>query len=223
MKTKILPFVLPILLLCISQCEKENPIINLNAPYFTITDEAFLNALIDNGVDTNGDSLISHDEAKEIEYLKLGASTIYGCYESIKITSYTGIEAFIGLNTLILVCGEAESLDLSNITSLEYLDCSHNKLRSLDISNCTDLKRLNCSDNWLHKLDVSNNTDLEYIECRENYIHDLDVSNCSKLTELRAWENFLETLEVSQNKLLTELICGHNLITELVVLLYRGL
>jgi Leucine-rich repeat (LRR) protein len=62
-----------------------------NAQNVNIPDTAFLYALIDESVDTNGDSLISYAEAEAVTYLEF----------SYKIISdMTGIEAFINLDTL---------------------------------------------------------------------------------------------------------------------------
>lgn len=64
----------------------------------TIPDKAFLYALIDEGVDTNGDSLISHAEAEAITYLGIAGSWDEGQPGEIK--NIRGIEAFINLDTL---------------------------------------------------------------------------------------------------------------------------
>ena len=53
-------FIVPILF---TQCEKEPD------PKITIPDDNFLNALIEFGVDANGDSIISPAEAEIITYL----------------------------------------------------------------------------------------------------------------------------------------------------------
>ena len=53
---KVLLFVLAVVLLC--QCKKE-----IEPKTVTIPDNNFLNALIEPGVDTNGDGIISHIEA----------------------------------------------------------------------------------------------------------------------------------------------------------------
>ena len=90
--------VLAVFLLC--QCKKDEP-----KPDFTITDNNFLEALIENGLDTNGDGIISTTEAEKRKYLNVSG---YG------ISDMTGIEAFVNLDSL---------------------DCSDNKLTTLDISN----------------------------------------------------------------------------------------
>ena len=92
----------------------------------SIPDTAFLYALIDEGVDTNGDSLISYSEAEAITSLDLGG----GHWSSRNISDMTGIEAFISLDTLICQNNKLTSLDVSNNTALTYLDCITNQLTS---------------------------------------------------------------------------------------------
>ena len=131
---KLLLFILTVVLL--SQCEEE-PISKLNIP-----DENFLAALIEEGVDNNGDGKISTTEAEVITYLDVsGTQDTPGEIENI-----LGIEAFTNLDTLI---------------------CSYNQLTTLDVSNNTALTVLHCFSNQLSSLDVSNNISLKIIQLRD--------------------------------------------------------
>ncbi len=76
------------LILLFSQCEKDPEPVD-------IPDQAFLDALIKVGVDTNRDGIISFEEAEAIDTL-----LVYG----EDITDLTGIEAFI--NLIVLGCGD---------------------------------------------------------------------------------------------------------------------
>ncbi len=124
----------------------------------TIPDTAFLYALIDEGVDTNGDSSISYTEAEAI--VSLDASSTYQVdgewIEREKIKNMTGVEAFINLDTLRCVANEIDSLNLSASVELNYLDCSDNyrTLASLDVSGNLALSTLLCSNGDLKSLDV---------------------------------------------------------------------
>jgi hypothetical protein len=87
-------FLLILAVFLISTCKKELGIERVNIP-----DQAFLQALIDEGVDTDGDANISSEEAEAITYLDVsGTGDLPG-----SIVNMTGIEAFINLDTLI--CG----------------------------------------------------------------------------------------------------------------------
>ncbi len=200
-----------------------------------IPDTAFLYALIDEGVDTNGDSLISNNEAEVVTSLDVS---------EMGITDMTGIEAFINLDSLLCNSNTLINLDVSNCMSLSYLDCAANQLISLNVSGCIGLKRLNCgsyydnSGNLLTELDVSNNTaletlfcasnqltsldlkdnrNLEILYCRNNQLTGLDLSNMTALFFLNCSSNMLTSLNVSNDTSLIGLLCSDNLLTSLDV------
>jgi predicted GH43/DUF377 family glycosyl hydrolase len=108
-----------------------------SSPFVEIPDTAFLYALIDKGVDTDGDSLIHYKEAEEITYLDVSEKNI---------SDMTGIEAFFNLDTLYCAQNQLTSLDVSGNRALKILNCDSNQLNSLDISNNTELGYLHISD-----------------------------------------------------------------------------
>ncbi|TFH22775.1 MAG: hypothetical protein E4H10_13170, partial [Bacteroidia bacterium] len=112
---------------------------NINIP-----DQCFIDALIRAGVDTNGDELISYEEAEAIEKL----ITYGGC-----ITDMRGIEAFTNLKHLDCAENQIEELDLSSLPKLEFLNCTVNKLSSLDLTHNPLLDTLLCGINELSSLD----------------------------------------------------------------------
>jgi len=134
-----------------------------------IPDTIFLNALIGEGVDTNGDGLISISEAVVKNGLNLNEKNI---------TDLTVIEAF---------------------TNLASLYCAHNYLTNLDVSSCKNLGSLYCEDNQLTSLDVSNNSMLINLNCSDNKITSLDLSNCTSLERLSCNGNQLTNLDISKN------------------------
>ena len=180
MKTpiKTLLFILTVVLLC--QCEKD--LEPESDPEVTIPDNNFLNALIELGIDTNGDGIISITEAEEITFLPL---SFFG---SINMA---GIEAFVNLDTLFCVGNGLTGLNISNNIALTWLECSSNQLTNLDISNNADLEILGCGNNQLTTLDVSNNIDLKWLDFDFNQLTSLNVSN----------NTFLQTLNCSSNQL----------------------
>jgi hypothetical protein len=171
-----------------------------NAQNIDSPDTAFLHALIDEGVDTNGDSLISYSEAEAVTSLKIEHFILFtGCVDSSNIASYKGIEAFTNLDTLICTCVDADSLNLSSNPKLKYLDCSFNKLTSLDVSYSTALTSLWCWGNQLTSLDVSKNAVLTELYCFDNKLTSLDVSNNTALEYFDCGGNQLINLDVSHN------------------------
>ncbi|MGW8316590.1 MAG: hypothetical protein ACWGNV_13390 [Bacteroidales bacterium] len=183
----------------------------------SIPDTAFLHTLILRGVDTNGDSLISYEEAAAVETLILDDRYGYGCYEPNNMTSLTGIEAFVNLDTLCCSCGKLSSLNLFANPKLKYLRCSSNELTNLELPNNAPLTELNCGENQLTRLDVSNITDLQRLSCFWNDLSIIDIDNCERLKFMDLDGNKLTQLDVSTNRALLELRCEHNELTALDV------
>jgi hypothetical protein len=160
---------------------------------------SFLLALIQEGVDTNGDSRIDPKEAEAVTHLDVAA---YG------ITNMTGIETFLNLDTLICGDNNFDSLDLSSNTALSYLDCSGHlyttvtPLQSLNLTGCTDLAHLNCSSSQLTSLDLSGCTNLTWLDCSFNPLTYLDLSANTRLEHLNCAANDLSCLDISNNTLL---------------------
>ena len=72
----------------LSQCEKDEPEPEVPLPddWDLIKDKSFLNALVERGVDTNGDSIIiSYPEAEAVKFLDLS---------NCGISDMSGIELF---------------------------------------------------------------------------------------------------------------------------------
>ena len=161
-----------------------------------ITDQEFLNALIEEGVDSNNDNLISYAEAAAVKSLIM---------QFRSISDLTGIEAFINLETLDCSYNLYSSIDVSTMPDLIYLDCSESKLTSLDVSNNPLLRHLDCSDYQIPSLDVTNNPHLTYLNCHNNLITSLDLRNNVHLELLWTQENQLSSLDISQNTSLIEI------------------
>jgi Leucine-rich repeat (LRR) protein len=179
-----------------------------SAQNLVISDTAFLHALIDEGVDTNGDSLISPAEAEDVTHLDVS-------FEGI--SDMTGVEAFINLDTLLCGGNQLTNLDVSNNTLLIYLDCYKNQLTNLDVTKNIALIYLRSSSNQLVNLDITNNTNLEYLSCGLNSLTGLDVSNCTSLKTLSCENNQISNLDITRHFDLNLLICSRNQLTSLDV------
>lgn len=186
-----------------NQCDRDDPDLNINIP-----DNNFLNALIDLGVDTDGDRKISNSEAEVITYLDV---------TNKNISELSGIENFINLDTLICIGNQLKKLDVSKNTSLISLICSENHISLLNISNNTSLKELWCRENLLLNIDVSNNPILQEMYCHDNQLKNLDISRNNALEILVCDKNLLTELNVSNNPHLKQLWCRYNTINDLDV------
>jgi len=107
----------------LSQCEKDEP-----TPVVNIPDNNFQNALIEEGVDTNGDGLISSEEAEAVSLLNVDG-ILFTNDPTHGIADLTGIEAFTYLDTLKCNNNRLTSLDVSANTALKYLACRNNLLQ----------------------------------------------------------------------------------------------
>jgi hypothetical protein len=199
MKAILYVLLVPLALIVLfTQCEKE--------PRINIPDNSFLNALIEQGVDKNGDGNISPSEAEEIVSIYVFG---YG------ISDLTGIEAFVNLDTLDCDNNRLTALNVSYNTGLKYLGCAQNQLTTLDVSINNLLEELDCTANHLTTLDVSYNTGLKYLACVGNQLTTLDVSNNSALIGLVCSSNPLTKLDVSKNTELIVLWCSRTQLTSL--------
>lgn len=103
---------------------------NVNIP-----DIAFLNAQIEEGVDTNAYGLINYAEAESVTSLDISDENI---------SDMTGIEAFINLEALNCGSNQPTSLDVSKNMALLHMECHQNQLTNIDVSNNTALLYLHC-------------------------------------------------------------------------------
>jgi len=202
-------YLLVLCTLILSGCKKDDPVRDI----VDIPDNGFRNALINSGVDTNGDRIISTAEAEAVT--NLDVSTFFNI--STDIYNMKGIEAFVNLVTLNCSWNQLTSLDVSNCTVLTMLYCWHNQLTSLNVSGCTELNELHCAGNQLTSLDVSNNTAITKLDCAYNQLTNLDVSNNIALTELHCYYNQLTSLNISGCTALNVLHCSDNQLTSLDV------
>ena len=103
MKTIVKVLLITLIVQVLSQCKKDT------VPAVIIPDNNFLNALIERGVDKNGDGIISTGEAAELTFLDVS---------SCSISDLKGIEAFINMDSLYCAYNQLTSLDVSNNTAL---------------------------------------------------------------------------------------------------------
>lgn len=189
-----------------SQCQTIDP-----KDLVEIPDQAFLDALIEGGVDKDDDQLISANEAYSVTTLRIS---------SRGIGNLEGVEAFVNLDSLIIYMNPLNTIDISNNTVLTYFECVGCKLTSLDISKNLALEYLDCSGalamgNYLTSLDVSNNSALKILRCSENQLTYLDISNNLQLRELDCGRNQFTAINISHNSALLKFICNNNQIASL--------
>ncbi len=197
-----------------------------------IPDPNFLNALIEEGVDSNGDGVIQVSEVEDVEMLNV---------ENQDISDLTGINYFSSLRILEASNNQIEQVDDINLTLLRTLELTGNNLTHFSIDNLPNLRHLHISENQLTQLSIINSYSLSHLSCNNNLLEEvelinlenlggLDVSN-NKLTELSVASIFLSgsykflnlncsfnqisSLDFGSLKNFYSINCSHNLLTEL--------
>lgn len=203
-------------------------------------------------IDTNLDGEIQISEAQQIKYLNISTSDIYDIsgfefFSNLIALNIIGTQIYLlnGIgyltNLKYLKVSSNRSiadLNLSNLGSLEYLNCSQNFLRSLNLQGDTSLKEIYCNENQLQSLNIddqinlkalycydnsitninfSTNTLLERIDCYENLIQSLEIQNMPNLQLINCNNNQISLLSLQNLPLLKSLYCGYNQLTSLDV------
>jgi len=164
-----------------------------DACYLEFPDPRFLSALIDEGVDRDGDSLISLAEAWVVSYLDL---------EGKDISDMSGIGSFIYLDSLDCSGNQLNSLDLRDCERLISLNCSQNQLTHLNVSDNRELAKLSCHNNQLSNLLITDNKELQYLDCSHNQLESLYLVYNEKLMHLDASGNLFDRLNLVLNPLI---------------------
>lgn len=189
-----------------------NPITSFDENYtmciVNIPDSNFKNYLLNHSeINTNSDTEIQCDEASAYN------GTI-DC-NNMSISDLTGIEAFTTLSQLKCYNNSLTNLDISNNTSLLWLEVNYNNLTSIDVSNNLQLNYFHIAENNLSSIDISNNTSLTSVSIRNNSITSFDVANNTSLDAVSIEGNLLTSFDVSTNTSLTYLNAKLNNLTSL--------
>ena len=109
------------------------------------------------------------------------------------------------------------TIDASNCTNLNTLNCTYAQITEVNISGCINLADLYLSSNQLTELNFSESPLLKNVHCSGNQLSVLDVSGLSQLTILFCGSNQLSVLDVSGHALLNRVACQNNLLSSLNV------
>ena len=129
--------------------------------------------------------------------------------KTLDVTNQTGLQE--------LDCSYCEltELDVTKNTKLLSLQCYGNELTTLDLSQLPELLELNARVNKLTGVDFTNNPKLQVVNMTNNELSTIDVAHLTDLVSLEAAGNKLTTLDVSKNTQLQVLGVGNNKLTEL--------
>lgn len=104
------------------------------------------------------------------------------------------------------------SIDVSHMSNLQYLDVHNNNLSAIDVTNNPYLIEFKANGNNLTSVDVSKNSYLEVLNVANNKLGTIDVSSNPELWDLTVSRNQLTGLDLSNNvKLVTLSIDNNNI------------
>ncbi|HET8810758.1 MAG TPA: T9SS type A sorting domain-containing protein [Flavobacteriaceae bacterium] len=145
-------------------------------------------------------------------------------YLDCSYTNFINLDVSPFSNLKVLVCeggavsaNQLQSLNLGQINTLEYIDCSGNQLTTLNTSQVPNLNYLDISENQFSNTNFAQNINLEFLDCSRNQLTALNVQNNNNLKFLDCSENQLTALDLQNNNNLEFLGCGANQITSLDV------
>ncbi len=168
----------------------------INAQNIAFTDVNFKNFLtqstgltswnlqgVQTAIDLNKDGEIEQTEAENIGILLIN---------NTQITSLEGIENFKNLKRFTCIGNQITSLNLSNLSKLEFLECRDNlKLKSVNISGLNNLQDINITRNGLTSLVFTSLEKAKKIQLYGNQFTDLTIEELPNLQELSLGESSL--------------------------------
>ncbi|WP_315823469.1 hypothetical protein [Paraflavitalea speifideaquila] len=175
--------------------------ISAMAQVVRIPDANFKRAIIEQGVDTNGDGQIQVEEAKKVTILyvtKADIVSLEGIKSFVNLVDFGFPENKVkmvdvsGLKYLKFMYGfdnELETILTKGCDSLVNISCHKNKLKSIDVAHLKKLAILSLSWNQLTRLDVSNHLKLLQLEVNDNSLREIKFNNCPEMIDFWASRN----------------------------------
>lgn len=185
----------------------------LFAQTISIPDPNFKLKIIADGVDTNGDGEIQISEALAVTELDVRSLS----NDPNKISSLEGIEHFSNLTELNCSGNLLTTLDVTSLSSLQFLKAYFNELTSINVTGLVNLENLWVNGNQLQSIDLSTLENLRWIYCTDNQLTVLDVSALQSLEVIWADDNQIHTLDLLPLSNLTYLILSKNQLNHLDV------
>ncbi len=169
-------------------------------------DPAFRQFVLDT-IDKSDDNMISDREQPEIIVTYANEAK-----------SLQGIQLFSKLRELTWQAGQLESLDISGMTTLTFVDFNSNPLKSFNASGCTSLTAFGLGNCWdLTDADISGCTGLTDFIYPGFSFSRINASNCTALKNLNCSNCKLQKLLLDGCVSLENLTCNENCFEELIL------
>jgi hypothetical protein len=177
-----------------------------------IPDAVFLNKLISQGVDTNGDGIIQLSEALAVTHLNVNAIGA-----APKIEDMEGIQHFTNLIELRCANNLITLLDVTALTNLEFLHCNNNQITSLNITGLSQLTRLWANGNALTQIDLSGLDNIWWIWVSNNNLDQIDLTGLFTLEAFEIANNLVSIIDFTPTPNLNYVDVSGNSLTEIEV------
>ena len=171
-----------------------------------IPDPNFLNAVIQLGLDFNGDGKIQLDEAEQLTDLNIA---------NRDINDLTGINAFVNLNSINVEANKISDLSYLNLPALKSLNCSANNLAEINFNLVQGIDNLNCSGNEITVFDLSKLPMLSVLNCSNNTITSLDFTDHFSIRAIDCSFNDLSEITLVNIPMITDINVSNNNLTGL--------
>lgn len=188
----------------------------VHAQNVKVQDANFKKALVDQGIDTNGDGEIQVEEAKKVTRLYVNNAGIgnligiksftnlveFGFYENkIRVLD---LEGMTSLRSIYGFLNQLESINVKGLINLEDMYLHQNKIRTFDVSGLKKLKELKMDENNLFKIDLGSLPALEKLELQKNLINEFKTGALPALKEINLSNNYLSSIDLTSFKKLEE-------------------
>ncbi|MEM6719888.1 MAG: lectin-like protein [Bacteroidota bacterium] len=179
----------------------------VSCAYTTIPDVNFETALHAQGYDDIlGDGQVPTSFINTLTLLDVSDSNI---------ADLTGIADFTALERLNANTNNLTTLDVSNNTSLFFLEAAFNAITSINLGTNTNYEAIAFNNNNLTSFDVTGLTALQVLLLSNNALTTLDASTFSALQNLNVSDNTLSSLNITGLAQLTDLNASNNNLTSI--------
>ncbi|WP_165499065.1 SusF/SusE family outer membrane protein [Gramella sp. KN1008] len=165
-----------------------------NLPTVYIPDANFEQALIEQGIDSDG---IINQSILEVDAAVTTWLELYSPENGYGIQDLTGIEAFVNLTGINCSNNQISNLDFSANPKLQYIYANESEIQTINVVNNPNLINLHLFNNKISELDVRSNPQLKELIVQTNNITSLDLSANTNLTMAYCADNRLNSLNIA--------------------------
>ena len=178
--------------------------------YTSIPDPNFEQALIDLGIDSDGqlNGSVATDDISSVTTLDVS---------SRDIQNLSGIQDFAQLESLSCGDNRIQNLSVRDNLELRFLRISRNLIGEINLSDNIKLEQLYVDDNQLGTLNVRSNPNLKVLDCSSNFLQMINVTDSFRLEHLDFSSNNISEIDLFENPYLAYLDISENPLTSIIL------